>query len=143
MRYFTMICIFLIILSLGLSAAANPFICDDTANTCTYLATVTEPTKTTGGTVLTNLKQTNLKTSLNGGPYGVALLPATSPTGGGTATKNLTFTTTACAVTTLTVKASATNLSNVEGPETVPVTVKRDRTADPTCAPAAPGLTVN
>ena len=38
---------------------AGPFTCDDAANTCTYKATVTEPTKTVGGATLTNYKQTN------------------------------------------------------------------------------------
>jgi hypothetical protein len=122
---------------------ANPFTCDDSANTCTYLATASEPTKTTSGAALTNYKQTNLKTSVNGGAVMTTVKAATALTGGGTVTQNFSFATTPCAVTTFTTKASGTNTLNLEGPDTAPVTVTRDRTLDPTCAPAAPGLTVN
>ena len=132
----------IVVLSLPVLASANPYICDDALNTCTYRATVTEPTKKVGGAALDNLKQTNLKTSLNGGAYGSLALAATSAAGGGTVGKDITFNTVSCKITTLTVKASATNTLNYEGPETAPVTVSRDRTLDPTCAPAMPGLTV-
>lgn len=126
-----------------MTALSDPFFCDDAANTCTYRATVVEPSKTIGGAALTNYKQTNIKASINGGTFTIITKPATSATGGGTVTQDYTFATTACAVTTLTVKASGTNTLNGEGPDTAPVTVKRDRTLDPTCAPAAPTLTVN
>jgi hypothetical protein len=123
--------------------SAAPFTCDDAANTCTYLATATEPTKKVGGAPLDNYKQTNLKTSLNSGAFATTVKPATALTGGGTVSQNFSFVTIACGVTTFTTKASGTNTLNTEGPDSVPVTVTRDRTLDPTCAPAAPGLTVN
>lgn len=129
--------------SLFTAALGNPFVCDDAANTCTYRATVTEPTKTVGGGPLTNYKQSNIKASLNGGTFTIITKPATAPTGGGTVIQDYTFATTACAVTTLSVKASGTNTLNVEGPETAVATVRRDRTQDPTCAPASPGLTLD
>lgn len=127
-----------------LIASANPFVCDDTANTCTYNVSTTESTKTVAGGPLTNLKQVNLKTSLNSGPFATVVVPATAPTGGGAVSKAFTFATVACAVTTFTAKASETNTLLLEGPETAPVSVTRDRTQDPTCAPAAPApLVVN
>lgn len=129
--------------SLFTAALGNPFVCDDAANKCTYRATVTEPTKTVGGAPLTNYKQSNIKASINGGTFTIAIKPATSPNGGGTVIQDYTFATTACAVTTLSVKASGTNTLNTEGPETPVATVQRDRTADPTCAPAAPNLTLD
>lgn len=122
---------------------ASPFVCDDATNTCTYRATATEPTKKVSGATLDNLKQTNLKAQLNGGNFTTTVKPATAPTGGGTVIQDYTFATTACAVTTFSVKASATNTANVEGPDSALQSVQRDRTADPTCAPAAPGLTLN
>lgn len=136
----------LYLIALGLSALvalSAPFFCDDAANTCTYRATVVEPTKTTGGAPLTNYKQTNLKASINGGTFTIITKPATAQTGGGTVMQDYTFATTACAKTTLTVKASGTNTLNGEGPDTAPVTVTRDRTLDPMCAPATPTLTLN
>lgn len=129
--------------SLFTAALGNPFFCDDAANTCTYRATVKEPTKTVGGSPLTNYKQSNIKASINGGTFTISIKPATSVNGGGTVTQDYTFATTACAVTTLSVKASGTNTLNTEGPETAVATVQRDRTADPTCAPAAPSLTLD
>lgn len=126
-----------------LTADSNPFFCDDAANTCTYRATVKEPTKTTGGGPLTNYKQSNIKAQLNGGAFTTTIKPATSPNGGGTVTQDYTFATTPCAVTTFTAKASGTNTLNAEGPDTAPVSVQRDRTLDPTCAPAAPSLTLD
>ena len=121
----------------------KPFICDDAANTCTYKATASEPTKTAGGAALINYKQTNLKTSLNGGAFATVVVPATALVGGGVISRDFTFATVNCVVTSLTVKASGSNTLNAEGPETAPITVTRDRTQDPTCAPAAPSLTVN
>ena len=132
-----------LIASLFTAASGNPFVCDDAANTCTYRATVKEPTKTVGGSPLMNYKQSNIKASINGGTFTISIKPATSPNGGGTVTQDYTFATTACAVTTLSVKASGTNTFNTEGPETPVATVQRDRTADPTCAPAAPNLTLD
>lgn len=132
-----------LIASLFTAASGNPFVCDDAANTCTYRATVKEPTKTVGGAPLTNYKQSNIKASLNGGTFTIITKPATAATGGGTVTQDYTFATTACAVTTLAVKASGTNTLNIEGPDTAVSTVQRDRTADPTCAPAAPILTLD
>lgn len=128
--------------ALGILHAA-PFTCDDAANTCTYLATATEPTKKISGAPLDNYKQTNLKAAVNGGTFAVTVKPATALTGGGVVTQNFSFVTSACNITTFTVKASGTNTLNIEGPDTAPVTVTRDRSLDPTCAPAAPGLTVN
>lgn len=124
---------------------ANPFVCDDVANTCTYRVTATEPTKTAAGGALTNYKQTNIKTSLNGGAFATLTKPATAPTGGGTVIQDVTFATAPCTVTTLAVKLSGTNLANLEGVETAAVgsPVTRDRTADPTCAPGAVTGTVN
>lgn len=118
---------------------ANPFTCDDTANTCTYRVTATEPTKTAAGVALTNYKQTNIKTSVNSGPFATIVKPATSLTGGGTVIQDVTFATTACAITTLAVKLSGTNTLLKEGVETAAVgsPVTRDRTMDPTCAPGA------
>ena len=124
-------------------AWANPFTCDDAANTCTYRAIATEPTKKVGGAALDNYKHTNFKSSLNGGQFATITKPATAPTGGGTVNVDFTFVTSACGITTFTVKASGTNTLNAEGPETAPLTVQRDRTVDPTCAPAMPGLTIN
>lgn len=127
------------ILAFPLVSFANPFTCDDAANTCTYRVTATEPTRTGGGLPLANYKQTNIKTSINGGTFQVLVKPATAPTGGGTVLQDITFATTPCAVTTVAVKLSGTNTLLKEGVETVatgsPVT--RDRTADPTCAPDA------
>lgn len=131
------------LLLLSVASHAAPFVCDDAANTCTYLATATEPTKTVGGMALTNYKQTNLKTQVNAGLFATTVKPATALTGGGTVTQNFQFVTTPCNVTTFTTKVSGTNTLNLEGPDSAPVTVTRDRTVDPTCAPAAPGLTVN
>ena len=135
----------LLILCLSSVAYANPFTCDDAANTCTYRITATEPTTTAGGGALTNYRQTNLKTSLNGGTFQVIVKPATSPNGGGTVTQDVTFATAPCAITTLAVRLSGTNTLLREGVEAVatgsPVT--RDRTVDPTCAPSAPTGTVN
>ena len=122
---------------------ANPFVCDDTANTCTYRATVTEPTKKVGGATLDNLKQTNLKAQVNNGNFTTTVKLATAPTGGGTVVQDYTFATVNCQVTTFSVKASATNTLNAEGPDSALVTVKRDRTVDPTCAPEAPAVTLN
>jgi hypothetical protein len=142
--------LFWVLVSIGLMIGfwaafvqANPFVCDDAANTCTYRATVTEPTKKVGGLALDNLKQTNIKAQLNGGAFTTTIKPATAATGGGTVAQDFTFATTPCAVTTFSAKASATNTANVEGPETPVQSVQRDRTADPTCAPAAPGLVLN
>jgi hypothetical protein len=124
---------------------ANPFTCDDTANTCTYRVTATEPTTTQGGGSLTNYKQTNIKTSVNGGTFQVIVKPATSASGGGTVIQDVTFATTACAVTMLAVKLSGTNTLLKEGVETAAVgsPVTRDRTTDPTCAPGAVTGSVN
>jgi hypothetical protein len=125
---------------------ANPFVCDDAANTCTYRITATEPTKTASGALLNSqpgnaYKQTNIKTSLNGGAFGIIVKPATAPAGGGQVVQDVTFATTPCAVTTLAVKLSGTNVSNKEGVETAAVgsPVTRDRTADPICV-EAPGV---
>jgi hypothetical protein len=94
---------------------------------------------------LTNLKQVNIKTSVNSGPWGTLVKLATAPTGGGNFSQSITFATPECVVTKLDVKLSATNTLGREGPETVatgsPVSV--DRTLDPTCAPAAPVGAVN
>jgi len=116
---------------------ADPFTCDDAANTCTYRVTATEPTKTSGGGALTNYKQTNIKTSLNGGAFATLAKPATALTGGGQVVQDFTFATTPCAVTSFAVKLSGTNTLNLEGVETAAVgsPVTRDRTTDPTCAP--------
>jgi len=135
----------LLILCLSSVAHANPFTCDDAANTCTYRITATEPTTTAGGGTLTNYKQTNLKTSLNGGTFQVLVKPATSPSGGGTVIQDVTFATSACTVTTLAVKLSGTNTLLKEGAETVATgsPVMRDRTVDPTCAPGLVTGTVN
>lgn len=145
MKFLTLFVSSLVLASLVGIAQANPFTCDDTANTCSYAITAQEPTKTSGGAPLINYKQTNLKTQLNGGSWQIIVKPATAPTGGGTVLQTITFATTACAVTTLNVKASGTNTNNVEGVEAVatgsPVT--RDRTTDPTCAPAGVTSTVN
>lgn len=132
-----------IVLSILTASIASPFMCDDVANTCTYRATVVEPSKTVGGVALTNYKQTNIKTSLNGGAFATIVKPATAATGGGTVIQDVTFATIPCAITNFTVKASGVNTLGAEGPETAPVTVKRDRTVDPTCGPAAPTLTLN
>ena len=143
--YCVVSCSLLTTIWISTTVSAEPFVCDDTANTCTYRVTATEPTKTQGGGLLSNYKQTNIKTSLNGGTFATLVKPATAPTGGGTVIQDVTFATTACAVTTLAVKVSGTNTLNAEGVETVatgsPVT--RDRTADPTCAPGAVVGTVN
>jgi hypothetical protein len=140
----TWVCGAAVLCSLVVVARVHAFTCDDVANTCTYTATVVEPTKMGSGAALTNYKQTNLKASINGGAFTPPIVkPATSVAGGGTVTQAYTFTTAACAKTTFTLKASGTNISNVEGPDTVPVTVVRDRSLDPLCAPAQPGLTLN
>lgn len=122
------------------TAHANPFVCDNAANTCTYRVTATEPTKTKAGLPLTNYKQTNIKTSINGGTWGTIVKPATTVTGGGTVIQDITFATMACQVTQLDVKVSGTNTVGVEGVEAVATgsPVKVDRTVDPLCAPAAP-----
>lgn len=144
MKWSLLACLVLLLSVCWLAVShANPFTCDDTANTCTYRATATEPTKTVGNAAITNYKQTNLKIAKDGGAIQTIVKPATSPGGGGMVTHDLTFATTPCAVTTLTTKASGTNTLNVEGPDSAPVTVTRDRTQNPTCAPAAPGLQVD
>jgi hypothetical protein len=101
--------------------------------------TATEPSTTQGGAPLTNYKQPNIKTSLNGGTFGLITNPATSLSGGGTVTQDMTFATTAYAITTMAVQVSGTNTLLKEGVETAaagsPAT--RDRTADLTCAPGA------
>ena len=128
-----------------LPAHANPFVCDPVANPCTYQITAVEPTKTKQGLALTNYKQTNIKTQINGGPVVITVKPATAPTGGGTVTQTITFATVAGAKTQLDVKVSGTNIAGLEGGEAVatgsPVIV--DRTLDPLGAPLAPQATVN
>lgn len=126
-------------------AHANPFTCDDAANTCTYRITATEPTKTKQGLALTNYKQTNIKTQLNGGPVAILVKPATAPTGGGTVTYDITFATVAGAKTQLDVRVSGTNTMGIEGAEATAVgsPVVKDRTLDPLGAPLAPTATVN
>ena len=135
--------LFLILALVLWGGSALAFTCDDSANTCTYKVTITEPTKTTGGTSLTNYKQTNVKVQLNQGNWGTTFKPATSPSGGGTVTQDYTFATAPCTITTLNIKASGVNTANVEGSDSVPTTVTRDRTLDPLCAPQPPGVTVN
>lgn len=134
----------LVILLGGFAAYGNPFVCDDAANTCTYRATVTEPTKTKAGLPLSNYKQTNIKTSVNGGAFATIVVPATSPSGGGQVARDITFATAPCAKTTLDVKVSGVNTMNAEGDEATAVgsPVMRDRTLDPLCAPAAPAAKV-
>jgi hypothetical protein len=124
---------------------ANPFVCDDVANTCTYRVTAVEPTKTGAGGLLANYKQTNIKTSINGGPVTLLVKPATAAAGGGTVFQDITFATPPCVVTTLTVKVSGTNLAGREGVEATAVgsPVVRDRTLDPLCAPEAPTAKVD
>ena len=125
----------------GLSAGA-PFVCDDAANRCTYRITVTEPTKKDNGVPLDNLASITIKTSLNGGTFVHDTHAATALTGGGTIQQDYTFATTPCVMTNFMVKASAKNTLGTEGPDSPPVTVMRDRTLDPTCAPAAPTVKV-
>lgn len=130
------------LLVLAASASSNPFVCDDAANRCTYRVTLTEPTKMVSGAALSTLHSITIKTALNSGNFVHDVHPATAPTGGGQILQDYTFATTACAVTTFTAKASATNALGIEGPDSPPVTVTRDRTLDPTCAPAAPVVKV-
>lgn len=141
MKCFLLVCLML----LGSLATAQAFTCDPAANTCTYRITITEPSKTQAGLPLTNYKQTNIKTSVNGGAFATLAVPATSPTGGGTVFRDITFATAPCAKTTLDVKSSGVNTLNTEGVEATavgsPVTV--DRTVDPSCAPAAPSLRID
>jgi hypothetical protein len=124
---------------------ANPFVCDDVANTCTYRVTAVEPTKTGTGAALTNYKQTNIKTSVNGGAFTTLVKLATAPTGGGTVTQDITFASAPCVVTSVVVKVSGTNLAGREGVEATAVgsPVVRDRTLDPLCAPEAPTAKVD
>ena len=138
---FVAVCV-LVLLVTGYLFYAHGFTFDDTANTVTATITITEPTKTSAGAPLTNYKQTNIKTSVNGGPWATLVIPATSPSGGGSASREITFATTPCAKTQLDVKASGTNTANIEGVEATAVgsPLIRDRTLDPLCAPAVPSL---
>jgi hypothetical protein len=126
------------------SALVQAVECDDAANTCKYTITITEPSKTQADLPLMNYKQTNIKTSVNGGAYATIIVPATSVNGGGQAVREVTIATVPCAKTTLDVKVSGTNVLGAEGGERVATgsPVIRDRTLDPLCAPAPPSLRV-
>jgi hypothetical protein len=111
----------------------------------------TEPGTLVNLDFLTDLKETRIKWSLDGGPTTVVVVPATSGTGGQAITNtSILAPVLACQTKTLHVRLSAVRLANLaESADSPTVDLVVDRTKlatgqpDPNCTPKAPtGLTV-
>jgi len=131
MRVKLSLCIVLLMGVMGVSAYAETC----TGDQCTYVGAGTEPTTKVGGAPLDNLKQIVLTPKLNGVVQAPVVIPATKAQGGGAFSRNLTITTPACQITTLSVDMQA---ENTLGAKSAAITVakSKDRTMDPTCAPS-------
>lgn len=136
--------ILLLLLVLGLVSVnmTSAETCTPVGDACTYTGSGTEPTTKVGGAPLDNLKQIVLTPKLNGVTQAPIAIPATKPQGGGAFSKQLTISTPACAITSLSMDAQA---ENTLGAKSAAITAakSKDRTLDPTCAPSTGAFTLD
>lgn len=124
--------IFISLMLLLFAVSAQAETC--TGDQCTYHASGTEPSTKVGGAPLDNLKQIVLTPKLNGVTQAPVVIPATKPQGGGAFSKQLTITTPACQITSLSVDMHAENTLGAKS-TAINAAKSKDRTLDPTCAP--------